>query len=545
MTLDLLERFRLLLGVRPLALAVALVALVLLAHLLVRRLLPGRHAVASVGVERLAPAAGAAAIAVFVLSAIWYATNPHFFDNAEPTIVAIGWLARIGAPLYPALDAAERYAHIYGPMAYLLHGLAFTVLGPGVGVAKGLSAAAGIGSVGLTWLAVRTRCGARCATALTGGGAVVLLMFRNYAFWTRPEPFQLLAVSVSLLAAVGGRGPAASVVVGVASGVLWNLKFTGVLYSLPVFALLYLRVGPGAAGRGAVLGAVALAVATAAAPFVLLSNVSFDNYAAWVRLSAETGVLRATVIRNLEWAIYLALPLLTSYFAIPAASRRRDAGPQLVTVSLLVGMAGVVIAAAKPGAGPYHLIPFVPTILCATAWHLRACRASVPSAPLVRHAALSVVLAACLTATAQQAQFHKTMAERRGLGEVADVEAFADRHDGVIEMGYGGTEALSFARPVLVFRSGSYLIDQPAVREHQLARLPFPAATTDAVARCRVAYWLIPKGEAPFSGRNAYTAVLLQPLFPDVFRETFHATHEHVSTTAYYDVWRCVGRRPG
>ena len=115
-------------------------------------------------------------------------------------------------------------------------------------------------------------------------------------------------------------------------------------------------------------------------------------------------------------------------------------------------------------------------------------------------------------------------------------------HPGTVEMGYGSTEALAFVRPVLVFRSNAYLLDQPAVREHRLAGVHIPAATFDALRGCRVRYWLIPKGEEPFSGRNAYDAVLLRPLFPDEFRRAFAETYQLTSTTNYYDAWEC---KPG
>ena len=71
--------------------------------------------------------------------------------------------------------------------------------------------------------------------------------------------------------------------------------------------------------------------------------------------------------------------------------------------------------------------------------------------------------------------------------------------------------------------------------------LELPPATTRAIAECQVNYWLIPGGEAPFSGRNGYAAVLLQPLYPEDFREVFERTHSIVEATRYYDVWQCHG----
>jgi hypothetical protein len=153
---------------------------------------------------------------------------------------------------------------------------------------------------------------------------------------------------------------------------------------------------------------------------------------------------------------------------------------------------------------------------------------------------MAFLLVTVLVALAQQAQFIRTIRDRAALREVDDITAFADTHQGVVEMGYGGTEALSFARPVLVFRNDSYLLDQPAIREHQLAGVEVPRATIDALSSCRVSYWLIPKGEAPFSAVNSYAAVLLRPLYPPAFRAAIEATYNRAGSTRYYDVWQCA-----
>jgi hypothetical protein len=131
------------------------------------------------------------------------------------------------------------------------------------------------------------------------------------------------------------------------------------------------------------------------------------------------------------------------------------------------------------------------------------------------------------------------MSQRIARDEASDIKDFASSHAGVIELGYGSTEAFTLERPLLVFRNNSYLLDQPAVREHQLAGLELPPATLQALRSCRVTYWLIPKGEIPFSGRNAYPAVLLKPLFSDEFREVFHQSYRLTAETVYYDVWEC------
>jgi hypothetical protein len=117
------------------------------------------------------------------------ASDPHFFDNAEPVIPAVGWLFHAGRPVYHALDSPERYAHIYGPFAFIAHGWALGLLGPGIRVSKGLGAAAGLASLVLVYLLARRHVRRMPAFVLSGICALLLLLFRHYSFWTRPSLF--------------------------------------------------------------------------------------------------------------------------------------------------------------------------------------------------------------------------------------------------------------------------------------------------------------------------------------------------------------------
>jgi hypothetical protein len=462
---------------------------------------------------------------------IFYVQGPEYFDAAEPTMAAVGWLFQAGLPVYHGVDAAERYAHIYGPMVFIAQGAAMAAFGATIETSKWVGGALSLAALGLTAFAMQRDAGTRRALVLTGLCAVVLLGFRNYAFWTRAEPLQLFSVAAMLAATARWNGHAATILAGVFAGILWNLKITGPAYTLPLFVLLASR-----AGWPALVASLAVAVVTAIAPFVLVANVSFEAYSAWLRLSAQTGLLLSTLRQNIEWAVFLGVPLALSYFSAPAP---RAVSRQWSLVAMATGLAtcGVIVAGSKPGAGPYHLLPLLPL-----AGYLAAARlgAEAPRFPARgAEAAIAWVLVAVLVAVTQQLQFITTMTGRRSLGVARDIQQFASRQRGVVEMGYGVSDPLTFARPLLVFRNNSYFLDQPAIGEHQLAGLPIPAATIEALRRCRVNYWLVPRDETPFTAVNMYNAVYLKPLFPDEFRRAFFETHDRVETTTYFDVWEC------
>ncbi|MEO5821271.1 MAG: hypothetical protein ABIT71_12270 [Vicinamibacteraceae bacterium] len=526
--LDLLESFRIHAAGRPLLITLA-IAIVLV--LLGGRRPAGRELPPRIGI--VIATIGAAAIAAYVTSVVWYASDTHYFDAAEPTMTIVGWLSTQGQPLYHDPASAERYAHIYGPLAFLAHGLVQRLFGAGIEPSKWLGAAAGLiglGATGLALTAVTTR---HRALALTGGCALVYLAFRNYTFWARPDALLVAGVALGLLVAVRARGLAASIGVGLVVGLLANLKFTGPVYAAPLIAILAFGARPTLA-----LVALAVAAVTAAAPFAL-PNVSLAAYVAWVRLSAANGLMLAILRQNIEWIAFLLLPIAVLWFGVPADARPRDRTWIAGMALLVAGMAAVAVAASKPGAGPYHLLPFVPLVAYAAARILGE-RRLIGGDPTAAPVALAWVLAAAIIAIAWHVSFVRVMQEARSRDEAGDIASYLEAHPRVVaQMAYNGYDRPTYARPLLTFRSGLYLIDAPAVQEHQQSRLALPEATVDAIRQCRADVWLVPRGTEPFVGPSRYPAVALAPIFPDALRAAFHKAYVADGHTAYFDVWRC------
>jgi len=530
---EVLELFRIRFAGRPLLLSLLLTAGLLI---LTRRRAP--LAATSVrAVVRAMAAIGFAALIFYAGIAIYYARNPHYYDYAEPTMTAVAWIYEQGQPIHHAIDSASRYAHMYGPMAFIPHGIALRVFGPSIAASKWLGVGAALFSLAFLYLSLRAQVDARRAAAFTGWCALLYLTFRNLTFWTRPDPLQILCMSVGLFAA-SRLGATAPVFLGVTAGVLLNLKITGPLYSLPIFTLLYAR-----RGLRSVILAAAIGLAVAVLPFVALPNVSLESYLLWVRLSARNGLLLSTLRQNIEWALYFLLPVLLAYYANRSGTNPQSRESRWMLGGLLAGVCGTVLAASKPGATVYHLVPFLPPIFYLTASDVRSLDPTTIRDRAIVPAAAAFVVTALVLAIAQQGTFLNAFRLRSGLDEPADIVRFLDAHPGaVVEMGYGRDDRPTLVRPIVVFRSGTYLLDAPAVQEHQLSGIEIPPATIAALRACAVDYWLIPQGEEPFTGPNKYPAILLKPLFPESFRQAFFESYERDGRTQYYDVWQC---RPG
>jgi hypothetical protein len=476
----------------------------------------------------------AAAIAAYAAMALWYLRLPTFYDHAEPTVASIAWLFATGQPIYHAPDAAARYSHMYGPLAFMVPAWCLEIVGTGIAQAKSVGIAAGLLTVLLVYRLARSATGTVNAVMLTGFFALEALMFRNVSFWIRPDALVTLFAAVALLGSSRSNPVAAALVVGAATGVLVNLKLTGVLYALPAIALLAARHGTRRLSLAGIVG-----IAVLAWPFVAFGNVSFANFRYWTQVSASNGLAFTTLRANLEWAAFLLVPLAPLVLADGdtrlARQRRWGLG------GLAAGVAVTVIAASKPGAGSSHVLPFLPAVLYLIALGIDAVPERVRRQSAFRHAAVAVPVVAFVIAFCQQSYFITGATETSRMDLTGDLARFADQHPVArIAMGAGDSGArLTYVRPLLVFRSGFYPIDVPAVQEYQMSGLELPEATLQGLASCRSDFWLVPKGGVPFANTNIYPSTHGVTVFPERFRQMFAQHYERDDDTQYFQVWRC------
>lgn len=468
-------------------------------------------------------------ILAYVALVIWYLRQPAFFDQAEPTIPAVAAVLGAGKPLYPALDAPERYAHIYGPALFLLQAAALSLLGPSIAASKVPGAAAALIGLVAAYAVFRRRVEVRGAVAGTAMCALVFSTFDNASYWTRSDPLIVLCVVSGLFAPHLRNRALSAVVLGVSTGIAVNLKFTGPLYLMPAFALALAEHG----ARTAMTAAL-LAVPVAVAPF-LLPNVSPGHYWDYVELSARNGLAPARLRQNVEWAAWLAAPLAAVVVGgWKAAQVRKGAPAHLLSLVLSLGI--VTVVSAKPGGGPFHLMPFVPVLMYAFLW--------MAPAPFLtgmkRSICVAFVLTALLLGLTDQSLVIRTVSGRNLEAAIADLRRFSDRHEGRrVAVGYAGTSYLSHARLEVVFRTGDYLLDAPAVQEHRLSGLPLPESTLRAILDCRVEFWLIPRGPEPFAVPSAYAPQGPADVFPPEFRDAFLGRYERAGEAGSFDVWEC------
>jgi hypothetical protein len=489
---------------------------------------------------------GAITILVFVGVGIWYASIAAFACEVEPLIASVSWLLKEGQPLYHAIDAAERYSVVYGPSVYLTNGLFLSLLGPSIVAAKIGSLLAAVASLAFLFLALRSRLALRSALPLAGLAVLFYWESGCSAYLVRPDAPLLAAVAFGLLCA--RRAPARLAWLGVAAalGFAVNLKIHSGLYFLPVLVLLAGRHG----GRRTAL-AVAGGGLLVLAPFVLHPGISLRNYLAWVVVASGHGLDPSALPALVRHALFFALPLIVVLAAGGRLDPRRRQHRWLLTTYLLANV-GIVILAAKPGAGLVHLLPLA-TLGVVLAGDGLADLLARPVgwprfSPLVVGAfaatAAAAVIGGWVTEYRSVRQAYAQVAEapaiRRDLESI--LAAYPDR---TVGMGYGGEGAnfrRTFLRPLLTFSGQPLLLDAIAVMDAEKAGLDLPAATFDALDAGRIQVWLVPRRAHPFEKSNWYAPH--HTLFSPDFREHFERCYRLDRRTDFFDcwVWRGGGR---
>jgi hypothetical protein len=469
--------------------------------------LPGQRALIFAGI--------AIALLGLAIECYRYLALGAYIDHIEGGVAVSGWQYIHGWPLYQLEDGAPRFATFYGPLAYLVEVPALALLGAGVAASKLTSMLALAATVGLMAIHFSRRAPRQAPQGVLFLAAG-LLMFSPESFWARPDPAELLLVA---LAVVSARGHWGGLRVGICIGLAVNFKVHAFAYFFPVlFELWWAR------RRSAVVTAAAASAVTFGLPF-LAPGISLHDYVAG--LAQQVGG-RAPSFSQIGftavWFPVLAWPLAFPLLASNDSSRDRAyAWSALATLTLLV------YPASFPGAGPYHFLPLLPVL--ADAYHrLRPQDIGTQFAPFLMLLAASVTTQGTL----------KIIGAERGSRVVAEAAlAFArDSEAQPVQIGYGDNltsyKVSQLSRTVLSLNGYPALIDAQVLTELDAIGIDGSTRWIRYLTGCRVARWLIPKGEEPFA-----VAGDRSPLFSAAFRQAFLQNYQITQTTEHFDVWGC------
>jgi hypothetical protein len=304
-------------------------------------------------------------IAAYGVVALHYLFSPAFFGHVEMSTSDVSTLVfdGHGRPLYTDPAGPARYSLVYGPMLFIVLGLSNHLLGPSVFASKLPCLSASLLSLLLIFLSIRkTTAQGRIALFSTALLAVLYLDFGHIAFVTSADALLLLAVSAGVFA-LTCTSRTQAIVLGLSLGVAINLKLHAPVYFIPIYAMAFAR---GWAFREIVLNLLVVAV-TALFPFLFFQNISLYHYGLILSLVSHHGVFAQVYLRNIATLAYLMFPLgvmigLGMNRSAPASGGDFRFFLKMAVATLLAG-ALISIPAAKPGSGPYHLMPLAPFVV--------------------------------------------------------------------------------------------------------------------------------------------------------------------------------------
>jgi hypothetical protein len=477
---------------------------------------------------------------------IRYLFFPSYLNHAEAMTAAVSWLGWEGYPLYPRLDTGDVYGVAYGPALYQVTGFFLWIFGPSIGTSKILGLTAFAVSQVLSFVALwRTGAGAAEALAMTAVQCVVLAGFTDQAYVSgvRSDVLLFLAAQAAILAATSTPTVLTAAALGLLGGACADLKLHGVLYILPAFVYWLSRSSGTAAGLrltsvAGVVGLIALAV-----PFGP-NNVSLSEYYHYFQVVEHRQWVRWLFEQNIVFEAMCLVPLLSMYaFFTPKLPRSFI----WFVVALVWCMTLMTIPAAESGAGPHHLLPFLPSVVWAFVVMRRAVSASLPDRRAKgRCEGLTLGLIVALlfgygpiVISSWNTVLHKFAATPLIREAAAEIDNVLSDNPGLkVAIGPSAGTAPFEAenlRVLPVFRGNPLPIDTTAWMTSEADGVS-DEVVKRAIVECRVDLWLLPSG-APFvaishlDGRNIYSAEVLAD---------FHATYTKQLSGRLFDQWRCT-----
>jgi hypothetical protein len=477
---------------------------------------------------------------VLLIYSLFY---PSYINHAEALNAAVSWLGWEGYPLYPRLDGGDIYQNAYGPAFFQVTGLFLWLFGPSIGASKILGLTAFALSLVLSFVTLlRTGAGVAEALTMTGVQCVVLAGFTNlgHVSGVRLDALMLLASQTAVLVGTGTPTMLTAAGLGLLGGISVNFRIDGAFFILPGLAY-HLSRAPSTARGLQLTGVAGLAgVIAAVVPFIP-DNVSLFEYYRLLKVMSHHPWERWLFEQNIVFVGMLLLPFLCMYVLF---TPKLQPSFILFMAVLILSMTIVTFPAAESGAGPHHLLPFLPSVVWGFVVMRRAVSASLGDLRARgRYEGLSVGLIVALLfgygpiVIAEWGAVIQRFAEAPLVNEgVAEIErVLADNPGLKVAVGPGRASFEAETLRVIPVFHGNPLPIDAAVWMNLEAEGVSDDIIRRAITECRVDLWLLPAGDpffkiSHYNGRNIFSSEVLSD---------FHATYVKQGSGRIFDQWRC------
>jgi hypothetical protein len=368
------------------------------------------------------------------------------------------------------------------------------------------------------------------------------------SFWARAEPM-LVAFAAIGICALRLQPATAALTVGVVAGLSMGLKLHACLYLAPAAMWLVARQNKVTDGMRMAAVVIAAAAILTVLPF-LHPAVNLGGYLDYLSVATQQGLSPQLLETN---ALFAALMLAPTAIIYAVARPNLDRATAAYAVTWVLSVAVAAVIAAKYGAGPHHLLPFLPSAVLLAAQAARGGPQPIdPAAAWQQRQGARGLFLVCLAAFGTSWVVHLanfTVEEMLGWARARDIAQDAAKIYGAYptaEMGItdGANFHLYYYRVVGVLAGAPVAIDVTSWMDFTASGAP-PRFVEELVEHCRVVEWILPARGTPFAYRGYYqtngspASRATGSMFSERFRELFAKNYRRTLQGHFFDVWSC------
>lgn len=446
---------------------------------------------------------------IMISASVVYFFDESFRDHVEASVASISVAWHHGYEIYPQ-DQSMR-SLLYGPLVFLLNSSFFSLLG-----AVGLKLSGVLAFLSAVFVVIRMVQNETdslfFSVVLAAWFFSILFLYRETVFWNRPDPLIFLVVA-SYLAAFALLLHTRTIFfisTILSVGIIANLKIHAVFYILPLFLywLRFVEINYWEYFSKLFLGILSVF----AVPF-MFSGVSFLGYLDVLQGAAKHGIEMSLVLDNAKKILYLFVPVFLSFLYRPKENKNKlflfARENKIVVIGACISFLVVSILAGKKGAGAWHMMPFAPYFILVAAKFA----GNAESIPFDKNRLLTVIASFLFLL-----YFSKGVSRgleiiedsgivRGGAPVSSELQSLRDRYGNQqVHMGFAGdnTYNLTFHRWRLIGIGSPLLMDPASLMDLKVAGVNVDREVLDLLSSGKIALWIIPKREEPFSLMDAY-----------------------------------------
>ena len=477
------------------------------------------------------------AVAVLALGALQmaiYPFMPNYVDYVEPMVAVLALNSARGAPLYGDwAHGGGVQGSLFGPLVFLVQA-AFLKISPTIAMSKIAGIAAAAANLALLAAVLRKVVRDWPRTLILLALFLVLVVgFRHFWFWNRPDPLLILLSTAGLAAYLWMTPRMALVTIGLLAGLAANLKLYTPLYLVPVGFMCFLALPTWRARIGYGLVAAVGSVLIFLPPY-LSPAIEFGPFLHNLMTAGKLGLSLSVFMGSLVYCGLLAAPAAILLCGRKASQRSTEDVAFLgIFLAVLVVLA---VVTAKQGSGAPHLMPMAPVGVFLLA-RLLDREAAGARAATDRAAGWAMVLGFICVAPIWIWSFReivgdlKPSVERARAAEAkALFRAYPSAEMSVEYTTYRG----QFYRVYKVF--DGHVVDVEGVNWMDLRWVGEPVdRVRPLIEDCRTRHWITPNDRTPFSA-----SILGRALFDQQFMTDFTTRYRVVRRGQFFNVWSCA-----